>query len=214
MPIDFRQSVFLSDDCTYIGYRDNTGNYDAVTNPGGWGAPNPTRISSGGYVRITNVCSGEQIVPLIYPITADNYPAIFAALGSEENFQSMVFYPTFLAYFDQNYNFWYDNSVTEVPDGLYHIETIILSGEEYDVIGDVDNYILSTCALDCTIAQLAYESLMNPCNESVKVKYQKVLAYRQVMDYLMDCENYSGVCSAWEKINLLLDNKGGCGCGC
>lgn len=60
-------SVIQSEDCTYADYIITTGTFNEVTNPGGYGNPNPRSLDTTSY--ILNVLLPEATIPFIYTFT-------------------------------------------------------------------------------------------------------------------------------------------------
>lgn len=191
---------------------DTTGDYNAITNPGGWGAPNPVRADVGcPTVKIQNVCTSEEITPLNGGIL----PAPWNTLVTPPAFNitdAVASYPV-VASGLIDFNTYY--GIDYLPDGLYSFTYQLINTSDALIPTTSVNYAISTVDIDCCISTLANEILSSTCptNEKKK-KWNTLIMWKNALTYAMECENYSAVCSTFAKLTALCNNEGGCGCGC
>lgn len=186
MALDFK--VGLTHTKTDMFISDITGDYNAVTNPTGWGAPNTAHTSppvNGINLDITDPV-GKVYSPIdIWNTTFFNDPSRAYALVSD---------PT-----------------NEVPgtialsDGVWKYEL------EMDVSGVYTNYTFYSFRdydLRCTLAKMSLEN--NSDYIEVKFQYDKLQQAIECEDYTLAAEIYADI------KDMLTDCYGSfsCGCGC
>ncbi len=200
----FKTEIINNADSIIIS--DNTGDYNAITNPGGWGTPNSARTSA--FVRA---------------ILLDIYlPGTSATIGTSAlHFQMNPTDPsfpngttTFFTGTDRAYNLTTDPSAV-VPtfllqDGVWKFvltyridETGASLNTGLKTISDT-KYLLRTNEIRCKIAKLALGDMDTNNYDQAKSLYDKmvqafeceeyVLAqdlYEEINDFFADCSPYS-----------------------
>jgi len=220
MSLEYKQTVsFPSYELDEkIRWKDNTGNYDAINNPGGWGGPNVPIYQVGVGVRITNVCTGEQLIPT-NPITQNTNPVFWFANNQQENFQVLGnnsgAYPYIYNQYDLDYdqNFVVPPGITRFPAALYMIETSVVNFAPASLLGTVINFLVAYADMDCQLASAASTTFNASCSSANQDRYEKMWAYRQMIPFLFNCPNYPAVCEVIGKFGGGTTNDGGCGCG-
>lgn len=180
MALDLKIGILNNKDSIII--TEDTGNYNAVTNVGGWGAPNPA---------YTNPPVTAITLNIFYPGSAT--PNITAL-----NLLSTSFFTTV----DRAYNL---TSGVTVQDGVWrYVVTYTISSVAYTVT----KYALRDNDLKCQIGTLALGDMDTNNFEEIKTMYDKmvqaflceeyVLAqelYEEISDMLTDCSPYSYNCN-------------------
>ena len=167
---------------------DNTGDYNAVSNPGGWGSPN----TSHGSVTAINL---------------DIYlPSSVSSVGT-----SNLITTTFFTSSDRAYDIFKDVS-TVVPsfalqDGVWkYVINFVGSGSQ-----PITHYSLRTNAIKCQIAKLALGDMDLNNFEEMKLLYDKMVQ-------AFSCEDYTLAQSLYEDIQFALTDCGSgysySSCGC
>lgn len=163
----------------YITPDDQTGNYNASTNPGGWGAPNPTKASvSGAEIVIYLLTQGE------YPTSAAPYPHLVQGLESPPyefitTWQAVPIDPSVI---DVPY------TPVEFPDGVYFcyfgITTTSLGIQDYYC----PRYFVNLTDIDCCIEKMA-TNLCGCDGNKDYYRYMEIKALRESIIYKAECIN-------------------------
>jgi hypothetical protein len=167
---------------------DVTGDYNAVTNPGGWGSPNDA---------YTN--------PPVTAISLDIYtPGTSTTIGSASLIGTTYFTST-----DRAYDVYKDVSTVvptfDLADGVYkYVVTYTISATPYVIT----KYSLRDNLLRCSIAELALSDMESNGYEEIKDLYDRmvqafeceeyVLAqelYEEIQDAFTDCSPYCIKCN-------------------
>jgi hypothetical protein len=163
---------------------EDTGNYNAVSNPGGWGAPN---------FAYTN--------PPVIAISLNIFlPGTTTGIGASNLLGTTYFTTT-----DRAYNLFTDPS-TVVPtftlqDGVWkYVVTYTISTIPYVIT----KYALRTNEIRCEIAKLALGDMSSNSYEEVKTMYDKMVQafeceeyilaqdlYQEIKEFFTDCSPYS-----------------------
>ena len=167
---------------TAIIITEDTGNYNAVTNPTGWGSPN---------AAYTNPPVTAIALNVYYPGTTTPSIATINLLTT-----------SFFTSVDRAYDL---TSAVDLQDGVWkYIVSYTISGVSYSVT----KYALRDNTIRCLIGQLALGDMDANNYEEVKLLYDKmvqafeceeyVLAqelYEEINDALTDCSPYSLNCN-------------------
>ncbi len=169
-------TVSLGSDCHSFIITDTTGNYNASTNPTGWGTPNPatsdvTRIT----LSVTNLYTGvtyDDIVALAYTTAVTVFPTSDLEIDGV--------------------------SIGDVvmPDGLYEFTyTIVISGTTTYVAESTNILLCQSC---CKIKKLASKVKIDCgcCNDKCAEKITRFLE----ADALYKAIMYTGLCSSNSEI--------------
>lgn len=155
-----------------LAIADITGDYNAVTNPGGWGSPNPTRAST------------SSISLNIY------YPGTSTPSISSIN----LYTTTFFTSTDRAYDL---SSLVTLQDGVWKfVTTFVISSITYTIT----TYSLRVNSLKCVIGQLALGDMDVNGFDEIKTMYDKMVQafecgeyilaqdlYEEINDMLSDC---------------------------
>lgn len=182
MPLELKIGIINNDDNIII--TENTGNYNAISNPGGWGSPN---------AAYTN--------PPVTAISLDVYlPGTTTSIGS-----SALVGTTFLTSTDRAYNLYTDPSAVvptfTLQDGVWkYVITYTISAVPYVIT----KYSLRTNEIDCSVAKLALGNMDTNNFEEAKLLYDKMIQafeceeytlaqdlYVELNDFFTDCSPYS-----------------------
>lgn len=187
MALEIKIGILNTDDSIIVV--DQTGDYNAVTNPTGWGSPNDARTTPSPVSAIA--------IDIFLPGTT-------ATIGT-----GSLLATTFFSGSSRAYNVYEDPS-TVIPtftlqDGVWKYE-VTYTISTVPVTKTV--YSLRTNELDCKIAKLALGNMDDNDFVEIKATYDKmvhafncgeyVLAqelYEQVIDMLTDCSPYSSGCN-------------------
>lgn len=187
MPLELKIGIINNDDNIIIS--DDTGNYNAISNPGGWDA--------------TGVTNPAHTTPTpVSVVSLDIYlPGTTTALSPSSNLLITTFFTTT----DRAYNLFTDPSAV-VPtfvlqDGVWkYVVTYTISG----VANVVTKYALRTNEIDCSVAKLALGNMDTNSFEEAKLLYDKMVQafncedytlaqelYVELGDFFTDCSPYS-----------------------
>jgi hypothetical protein len=163
---------------------EDTGNYNAVSNPGGWGAPN---------AAYTN--------PPVTAISLDIFlPGTTTGIGASNLLGTTYFTTT-----DRAYNLFTDPSAVvptfTLQDGVWkYVVTYTISTIPYVIT----KYALRTNEIRCEIAKLALGDMSSNSYEEVKTMYDKMVQafeceeyilaqdlYQEIKEFFTDCSPYS-----------------------
>ena len=183
MALDIKIGIINNDDSIIIN--DNTGDYNAINNVGGWGSPNsvhatPTPVSA---------------------ISLDIYlPGTTVSIGAANLLGTTFFTST-----DRAYNLYTDPSSVvpsfQLQDGVWkYVTSFTISS----VSTTITTYSLRTNNLDCSIAKLALGDMDTNSYYEVKLAYDKMIQafkcgeynlsqdlYSEIIDMLTDCSPFS-----------------------
>jgi hypothetical protein len=187
MPLELKIGILNNDDGIIVA--DATGDYNAVTNPTGWGSPNAARTTPSP----------------VSALSLDVYlPGTSVSIGGANLLATSLF-----ASVDRAYDIYEDTSSVvpafSLQDGVWKYEvTFTIS----TVPTTETVYSLRTNELDCKVAKLALGNMDDNDFVDIKAAYDKmqnafacgeyVLAqqlYEQVVDMLTDCSPYSSGCN-------------------
>jgi hypothetical protein len=183
MPLELKIGIINNSDNIII--TDDTGDYNAITNPGGWGSPNPAHTTPSP----------------VSAISLDIYlPATTTTIGT-----SNLLGTTFFTSTDRAYNLYTDPSAV-VPtfvlqDGVWKfVTTFTISSTSYVIT----KYALRTNEIRCQIAKLALGDMDTNNYEEAKTLYDKMIQafeceeytlaqdlYEEINDFFTDCSPYS-----------------------
>lgn len=171
-----------------IVFSDITGNYNAVSNPGGWGSPNDA---------YTN--------PPVTAISLDIYtPGSDTSVGAAN-----LLGTTYFTSSDRAYDVYKDVSsvvpTLTLSDGVWkYVVTYTISSVPYQVT----KYSLRDNTLRCTIGELALGDMTSNDFAEIKTMYDKMVQafdceeyvfaqelYEEINDMLTDCSPYSINCN-------------------
>lgn len=163
---------------------DTTGDYNAVSNPGGWGTPNPAR---GGTI-IMNVTQPD---------------------GTVKNIDLPTTFVTTSPYTADLTNVAFSGGPIVLMDGVYEIEaSYTVSSVEYTYTA----YSLRTYNLNCALGKLALSDLTKTEYAELKLEYDRMVQAFECEDYtlaneiLVDINDMLVDCNGTGTLN--------CGCGC
>jgi hypothetical protein len=174
---------------------DDTGNYNAISNPGGWDA--------------TGVTNPAHTNPPVTAIALDIYlPGAITTIGS-----SALLGTTFFTTTDRAYNVFTDPSAVvptfALTDGVWkYVFAFTISS----VVTTITKYSLRVNDLLCSIGKLALGNMDINNYAEAKLLYDRMVQ-------AFDCEEYTLAQELYEEINFLLSDSdcnaysiGGCNC--
>lgn len=189
MALEIKFTVTLGSDCHSFIITDTTGNYNASTNPTGWGTPNP---ATSDVTRIT-----LSVKNLYTNITYDNIVSLTYT-------DPVVVFPTSDLEID-------GVSIGDVvmPDGLYEFTyTIVISGTT--TYSATSNNIL-LCESCCKIKTLASELDLDcgccndPCADDIW-KFLQVYTELKIIEYSGYCGGTANIFKKIKSLQLLLQS--------
>lgn len=218
MPLQYTQTVSVSDDSTSFTLTDTTGNYNAVTNPGGWGVPNPIKEFSYPYLQVYNVCTGTYLTPLApYLITQDTDPFIYPELGGDNYISYLAGDPPMNPdYNPTTFDLPTDYGIPKLEDGIYLFTMKIVEGEEesYSLVSTYTSYVGVINDIDCCLKKFANNVIDHKCfTKGMLEKWMEFMKYRNAFDYAISCGNYETACESVSMLKTLCEQSS-CGCGC
>lgn len=174
---------------------DNTGNYNAISNPGGWDA--------------TGVTNPAHTNPPVTAIALDIFlPGTTTTIGA-----SALLGTTFFTTTDRAYNIFTDPSAVvptfALTDGVWkYVFTFTISS----VVTTITKYSLRVNDLICSIGKLALGNMDVNNYAEAKLLYDRMVQ-------AFDCGEYTLAQELYEEINFLLTDSdcnaysiGGCNC--
>jgi hypothetical protein len=190
---------------------DTTGDYDAITNPGGWGAPNPTQadlfpvegdfVKPQAYLVLYSHCTNSFVPPL-------NVALIFQDKQWLQIPNDFPFNPT------ATINMLAEYGLITLPDGAYSVEILLKSeNEEYPNYFATYNFAI-TVGMQCCLSDTANAFLTTSCNDATKKKWTNLKNNYDAIQYALDCGNFTAACNAIANINNICNQNGGVSCGC
>jgi len=193
MPLEIKIGIINNDDNIIIS--DDTGNYNAITNPGGWDA--------------TGVTNPAHTTPSpVSVVSLDIYlPGTTTPLSPSSNLLTTTFFTTT----DRAYNLFTDPSAVvptfALQDGVWKfVVTYTISG----VSNEVEKYALRTNVIRCSIGKLALGNMDTNNFEEAKLLYDKMVQ-------AFECEDYTLAQELYEEINYFFTDCSpysinSCGC--
>jgi hypothetical protein len=193
MPLEIKIGIINNDDNIIIS--DDTGNYNAISNPGGWDA--------------TGVTNPAHTTPTpVSVVSLDIYlPGTTTALSPSSNLLTTTFFTTT----DRAYNLFTDPSAVvptfALQDGVWKfVVNFTISG----VLNEVKKYALRTNVIRCSIAKLALGNMDTNNFEEAKLLYDKMVQ-------AFECEDYTLAQELYEEINYFFTDCSpysinSCGC--
>lgn len=193
MPLELKIGIINNDDNIIIS--DDTGNYNAISNPGGWDA--------------TGVTNPAHTTPTpVSVVSLDIYlPGTTTALSPSSNLLTTTFFTTT----DRAYNLFTDPSAVvptfALQDGVWKfVVNFTISG----VLNVVTKYALRTNVIRCSIGKLALGNMDMNNFEEAKLLYDKMVQ-------AFECEDYTLAQELYEEINYFFTDCSpysinSCGC--
>lgn len=155
MALVLRVCIDQSADCTSFNVFDETGIYNAITNPTGWGAPNPDIANA--TAAVINVTIPDATVPIsinVFPtlpnITDTPFTVTLAMLGL--------------------------SSLAKLPDGIYIVEYLVNLNVPPNIIAQTTT-VLFTCQVKCCIDKLLASLTDKNCSCEDSKAIQALQAY-------------------------------------
>jgi hypothetical protein len=193
MPLKLKIGIINNDDNIIIS--DDTGNYNAISNPSGWDA--------------TGVTNPAHTTPTpVSVVSLDIYlPGTTTALSPSSNLLTTTFFTTT----DRAYNLFTDPSAVvptfALQDGVWKfVVNFTISG----VLNEVKKYALRTNVIRCSIGKLALGNMDTNNFEEAKLLYDKMVQ-------AFECEDYTLAQELYEEINYFFTDCSpysinSCGC--
>jgi len=193
MPLKLKIGIINNDDNIII--RDDTGNYNAISNPSGWDA--------------TGVTNPAHTTPTpVSVVSLDIYlPGTTTALSPSSDLLTTTFFTTT----DRAYNLFTDPSAVvptfALQDGVWKfVVKFTISG----VLNEVEKYALRTNVIRCSIGKLALGNMDTNNFEEAKLLYDKMVQ-------AFECEDYTLAQELYEEINYFFTDCSpysinSCGC--
>lgn len=182
-------SAHVENNCKTLVIKDLTGEYNATTNVGGYGAPN---------IEIGDVTGSS----LIITIPSSNTPITITN-------------PVGLPTLDQDFEYEISSSLlSPVPDGIYKIEYKITAGDDEFSYGP--RYFFFTCNVECCVAKM-YAVIAQTIDCSCESNLVKNSTYASVLLRGLEAAKRKGNISSINNIlNKLTEMCGltGQDCGC
>lgn len=168
----------LSEGCTKLTVEDITGDYNAITNPLGYGLPNG--IASTDITTVTiNVYYPGITTPIIYIFTLVSTTVTALSVYDLNGTAYNIFSELADLYVAGVFNLTGTTAFTlpTIVDGMFNVEYTIsgiesVTSEEFSYT--TNSYFLSTCSVDCCIANM-YKNLdmCCDCSEAALEKIEK-----------------------------------------
>lgn len=193
MPIALNFCISESDDAKSFTFKETTGIYDAISNTGGWGSPNPTIASA--LTATVSISKLEDVDKGIYtnPVSINVYPTL-------PNTNSTLFLITAeTAGFGVNSSF---------IDGIYKITYNVTSSS--GLINPVTKLFGFYSNLDCCIKKASDKVSLCSCNcDELEEEINDLIFWRRLLKASDCCGNIQAIVKYIEKINTLCNS---CNC--
>lgn len=220
---DIKISLTVNDTCNGLNFEDTTGNYDAVTNPLGWGLPDGPATTDVTECVITLVNETESTT-IVYTFTVSAGTITAATLTNTDStvtnilseLASTTFPFTSANIFDLSGD--YGVTIPAIEDGVYRVYYNV-SGSATGSGGTPENFdytiqdsVLVNCNVCCCISKL-FQSIDPQCECSDKTwkKAMRGYAYMKAAQYITESSgNVEQAVAALNKAQDICD--GNCGC--
>lgn len=193
MSLKLNFDICQSTSCKWFSFKETTGLYNEITNPGGWGSPNEI-ISEGEDATLVVTLPGSTT-----PVSVD----ISSYFPSNDPTFSIDIINTDLGL----------STGSSLPGGIYEITyTVVVDTSTYSKT----KYVIISCQYDCKIEQLLSNLVISECclecdNEDFdKVIYLKTLLC--IAKQAVDCGNLNRAQEALNTLDDLLANIKKCKC--
>ena len=187
MALIWKIKACSTDNCSAINIFDTTGIYNSISNPGGWGSPNPD-------ISTATDCVLQVMYPgAVLPVTID----IFASLPNITN-TPYVLGPAGI-------------NMPNFPDGEYQfIVTVTVASVQYVA----NQTIFLTCGVACCVQNKLAEISRdrNCCQEKKEV--QEALFDQTLLDGVIASSECGDFSNAQNSLNQLQKICAGGNCGC
>jgi len=196
-----RSNVYFS-----INVTDNTGVYNVLTNPGGYGAPNPTVASFASFDVSVTLPDPVTLLPSGTPVIVSAYPTLPSSVGASFSITNV------------NLGF---SSDTALIDGVYLFDVTANDGlDEYTY----QRYAVFSDIVGCCIKSLTLNAFGCDCNG----KSKNLVKANMWLSLLKPSVNDNGdvilsqveLCSQWNKaaeiireLQKICNNQNCKGCG-
>lgn len=183
-------SAHVEDNCKTLVIRDITGAYNASTNTGGYGTPNPNIGDVTGSTLIITVPSSNT------PITINN-PVGLPTLDSTFKYKVPA------------------NILSPISDGIYKIEFRVKVGDDTYTYGE--RYFFFTCNVECCIFKM-YAKIATiidcSCDNNIIKNALYASTLLEGLKASKDCGDISAINNILNKLTELCNLSGqDCGCG-
>lgn len=194
MAITLKYCITQSDDAKSFSTLEKTGVYDASTNTGGWGAPNPTIASATAATVTLSQLTDAATSTYTTAVTVSVYPTLPNTTETAVVLTAQ--------------NFGYGND-SKFPDAVYKITYAVTSSS--GSITPVTQYRGFYANLDCSIKQLVDRFSICSCNCSgLEEQLKEIYFYRRLLDAADCCANISAIMKYIEKLTNMLSDCPGC----
>ncbi len=198
--VGLKIETVLSEGCTKLTVEDVTGDYNASTNPLGYGLPNG--IAYNDVTKITiNVYYPSITTPIIYIFTLASGTVTALSVYDLNGTAYDIFADLADLYIDGVFNLTGTDAFTlpTISDGLFNVEYTIsgiesVTSTEFNYT--TNSYFLSTCTVDCCITNM-YKNLdmCCDCSEGAIDKIQKAEVFLSGAKYAIAVgQNDKAVC--------------------
>ena len=153
MAIELNLTYERSTDGLTVTVTDNTGAYNVSTNPGGYGAPNPSVANFTDFVISCYLPDSLTLLPSSTPVVIDAYPALPSSTNGTFDLTSLIVL---------------GDATTKFIDGWYvfDVSANYNTGLEEGVVTATNNLVMFEI-VDCCITNLTVKSIN--CGSSKKI---------------------------------------------
>lgn len=211
MALDLQINLYLDSTKTNLYLEDTTGTYNASTNPGGYGTPNPTSASiTDAKIRVS--LGGSQ-VDFLFTISSNVITAATVGFVGSTAFNiladlSSTAWPFISGVNAININpAYYESTLLDIQDGAWNVRYWI-SSETYTTD---ENFLIDTETNCCVSKQLL---AVNINNKQALVDNLVPLAFLTTAQYAIDAGLLTKAQEYQEKAAAICETQSGCGCGC
>lgn len=234
LELDVQKSTITSD-CATMSIVDNTGDYDPVDNPTGYGSPNDARADLYlKFIATLKKTDGDEpiTVPDYDPNTTNSWSIAIEEDGWYELFlfackiynAGTTYLADYVVYDAVTEKFYYSlqnsNTGNAVTDASWWEEATevdhfmgAINASQTSVYYDTDNPIETCLTTKCYAKAVLADGCdcLDPCTMKVSEKIRYKLEAAQING---DIQNYSKAQEIIEQLSVICEDIGDCGCGC
>ena len=194
MAIALTYCITESDDATAFTVEETTGVYNASTNTGGWGAPNPTIASATAATITLSQLTDAATNTYTDAVTVSVYPTL---PNTTETLKELT---------AEDFDYGTDSTF---PDAVYKIIYAVTSSSA--AITSVTQYKGFYANLDCSIKQLSDRFSVCTCNcTGLNEQLREIMFYRRLLSSATCCGNVPAMMKYIEKLTRMVSDCDGC----
>lgn len=188
MPLEIDFNICQNSSCDELTFTETTGAYNATTNPGGWGAPNPTLASVTTPVTLTVTFPNESVYTLDVATLNPSFPTDDTTLEWVLDMSSFG-----------------GDTGDSFEDGVYTFTYLVTAdGSTYTQT----HYVALYCQVKCCVFSMFKDLEVNCdcCEDDKKTAIDAFLLYKGLV-YEAGCGNITAFNSALTELQKVCSNS-------